>query len=76
MAGAAAVVYDALRRLVAGSLVGRIAADVAAIAPAGTQVLEEEPLAVEHEGRNDQDHEPTTSLARTAWPSWRSWPAG
>src|SRR6266545_2053008 len=35
-----AVVYDALSRLVLGSLFGRIAADVAAVAPDGARVLE------------------------------------
>jgi Methyltransferase domain len=35
-----AVVYDALSRLLLGSLVERIAADVAAVAPAGARVLE------------------------------------
>jgi SAM-dependent methyltransferase len=35
-----AVAYDAVSRLVAGSLVGRIAADVAAAAPDGARVLE------------------------------------
>jgi SAM-dependent methyltransferase len=35
-----AVVYDALSRLLLGSLVKRIAADVAAVAPAGAQMLE------------------------------------
>jgi SAM-dependent methyltransferase len=35
-----AVVYDALSRLLLGSLFGRIAADVAAVAPAGAKVLE------------------------------------
>jgi SAM-dependent methyltransferase len=35
-----AVVYDALSRLLLGSLHGRIAADVAAVAPAGARVLE------------------------------------
>jgi hypothetical protein len=35
-----AVVYDALSRLLLGSLVERIAADVAAAAPTGARVLE------------------------------------
>ena len=35
-----AVVYDALSRLLLGSLYGRIAADVAAVAPTGARVLE------------------------------------
>jgi ubiquinone/menaquinone biosynthesis C-methylase UbiE len=35
-----AVVYEALSRLVLGSLFGRIAADVAAVAPDGARVLE------------------------------------
>jgi SAM-dependent methyltransferase len=35
-----AVVYDALSRLLLGSLVDRIAADVAAVAPTGARVLE------------------------------------
>jgi 2-polyprenyl-3-methyl-5-hydroxy-6-metoxy-1,4-benzoquinol methylase len=35
-----AVVYDTLSRVMLGSLVGRVAADVAAVAPDGARVLE------------------------------------